>query len=400
MRALQCQRSKVPVLRCWHWLFELGTLCVEPRGYLGTRGMTAKLCVICREDCAGRPRTKDAKGQYYCQPCYDDALAKKQQAAVKPVEPDERLSIEPDSGDELSWLEEVAAAAPATSAPAPYAGKMNAVAKPTSEWRNPLIFGGAATLVGVGVLAMALSGSGGAAIGISILLGAAFGLWIIIEAFREKGGLWGLGCIFVPFFKLIFILLTENKFLKVSVLAYVFMAIGSSYAFFTSVDWSGMVEEARTKMEDAQFEAQINDRPLAPGQIRLSSVFGNDVELIAAMSAAQRETERFVQFYQNPPDREATFWMRVLLDDGTGTAHPGWFRVTKFAGGSFTGVADYANNGVDRRTMVKASPPELLDWMLVSRGKAVGGRTLVVERSRLTGEELAAFDRLYPYEFR
>ena len=33
-----------------------------------------KICVICRDDCSNRPRTKDSKGRYYCKPCYERAL--------------------------------------------------------------------------------------------------------------------------------------------------------------------------------------------------------------------------------------------------------------------------------------------------------------------------------------
>ena len=34
---------------------------------------SGKICVICGEDCAGQSRTKDAKGHYYHQHCYDAA---------------------------------------------------------------------------------------------------------------------------------------------------------------------------------------------------------------------------------------------------------------------------------------------------------------------------------------
>jgi len=36
-----------------------------------------KVCKKCGTDCAGKPRTKDAKGNYYCQPCYQALTAKK-----------------------------------------------------------------------------------------------------------------------------------------------------------------------------------------------------------------------------------------------------------------------------------------------------------------------------------
>ncbi len=34
-----------------------------------------KICVICGQDCSNCPRTKDPRGRYYCQPCYERALA-------------------------------------------------------------------------------------------------------------------------------------------------------------------------------------------------------------------------------------------------------------------------------------------------------------------------------------
>lgn len=35
----------------------------------------SKICVICGQNVAGKPRTKDAEGHYYCQHCYYDSLA-------------------------------------------------------------------------------------------------------------------------------------------------------------------------------------------------------------------------------------------------------------------------------------------------------------------------------------
>ncbi len=53
--------------------------------------MSEKTCVLCGEDCSGKPRTKDARGRYYCQPCYDEAKrqvdARKAAAAAPPPPP-------------------------------------------------------------------------------------------------------------------------------------------------------------------------------------------------------------------------------------------------------------------------------------------------------------------------
>src|SRR5437867_10526512 len=42
----------------------------------------AKICVACGEDCSNRPRTKDAKGRYFCKPCYEKAVQHQRSAAA------------------------------------------------------------------------------------------------------------------------------------------------------------------------------------------------------------------------------------------------------------------------------------------------------------------------------
>ncbi|MDY7107867.1 MAG: hypothetical protein SYC29_04445, partial [Planctomycetota bacterium] len=52
-----------------------------------------KICVICGQDCAGQPRTKDAKGRYYHTACYEEAKraveAKRAAAGAPPPPPPE-----------------------------------------------------------------------------------------------------------------------------------------------------------------------------------------------------------------------------------------------------------------------------------------------------------------------
>lgn len=38
-------------------------------------GRPEKICVICHEDCGGRPRTKDRRGRYFCIACYEKAIS-------------------------------------------------------------------------------------------------------------------------------------------------------------------------------------------------------------------------------------------------------------------------------------------------------------------------------------
>jgi len=37
-------------------------------------GRPKKICVVCGEDCSSRKRTKDAKGNYFCTPCYEQRV--------------------------------------------------------------------------------------------------------------------------------------------------------------------------------------------------------------------------------------------------------------------------------------------------------------------------------------
>lgn len=67
-------------------------------------GRTEKICVICGEDCAGRPRTKDPKGRYYCTPCYQ-RLRESRAAARRAPKPDPVATQ--DAADEVIPLEPV-----------------------------------------------------------------------------------------------------------------------------------------------------------------------------------------------------------------------------------------------------------------------------------------------------
>jgi predicted nucleic acid-binding Zn ribbon protein len=72
-----------------------------------------KICVICGQDCAGQPRTKDAKGRYYHTGCYEQArrsLEEKRAAAGAPPPP------RPE--EEVVDLLDEAADTPAAPAPA------------------------------------------------------------------------------------------------------------------------------------------------------------------------------------------------------------------------------------------------------------------------------------------
>lgn len=61
-----------------------------------------KICVICGENCAGKPRVKDPKGRYYCRACYEEAQQKK----ANRESADQELDDDRDHVDERDHLQE------------------------------------------------------------------------------------------------------------------------------------------------------------------------------------------------------------------------------------------------------------------------------------------------------
>lgn len=57
----------------------------EASGVATRGGGSGKICVVCGQDCSNKPRTKDAQGRYFCQDCYDQAVAKKKLAGSGPA---------------------------------------------------------------------------------------------------------------------------------------------------------------------------------------------------------------------------------------------------------------------------------------------------------------------------
>lgn len=54
---------------------------------MGNSGPISKICALCGQDCANRPRVKDASGRYCCQACYDAATAAQQAIGKKSEAP-------------------------------------------------------------------------------------------------------------------------------------------------------------------------------------------------------------------------------------------------------------------------------------------------------------------------
>ncbi|MDZ4752974.1 MAG: hypothetical protein SGJ11_00575 [Phycisphaerae bacterium] len=76
----------------------------------GLSGGTAKRCVVCGVDCAGKPRVKDPNGRYYCKACHDDESARRTATAPSALDP-------VDPFENVASLASLAAAAPVAALP-------------------------------------------------------------------------------------------------------------------------------------------------------------------------------------------------------------------------------------------------------------------------------------------
>src|SRR5262249_46345351 len=71
-----------------------------------------KICHLCGQDCADRPRSKDRKGRYICQPCMDAAMARqraaefRQMVAEAPLPPAHLADPDPESSTPLDLAPE------------------------------------------------------------------------------------------------------------------------------------------------------------------------------------------------------------------------------------------------------------------------------------------------------
>jgi hypothetical protein len=78
-----------------------------------------KICVICGQNCAGKPRVKDNAGRYYCKACHERALARTRPSTAKPpdVSP---AAVDPAPDADVFALEDILpdpSAAPLPEAP-------------------------------------------------------------------------------------------------------------------------------------------------------------------------------------------------------------------------------------------------------------------------------------------
>ena len=218
-------------------------------------GNALKICVICGEDCAGRPRIKDPKGRYYHRECHEQARerAAARRAAVDP-DPPQRV----DSSDPMGLLDSVLeeSAPPPVAAGCPSCGRalsaddvvctncgfnmqsghatQVAVERPKKEkafWRDSDRFEWAGAILGspfgvsmvalavLGVLFMVVYASQNVAAAAAFLTFANLlvltsSVVVLVVAFRE-GVAQGLLTLFIPFYVFYFVFaVTDNQWAR------------------------------------------------------------------------------------------------------------------------------------------------------------------------------------------
>lgn len=167
--------------------------------------MDTKICGLCGQDCSDRPRTKDPRGTYFCQPCYQRALERQRGESIA-FDSDAPL---PPTEVENDWLADLGAPGPA-EASTPVMASPGAVATPQGATGGG-IGGFVRGPLGLGLLAFALCALlaiGGliqqpvvatAGVVMMFLIGTIVGIWTIIDAGRMRGTLFAvLAFLFFP----------------------------------------------------------------------------------------------------------------------------------------------------------------------------------------------------------
>jgi hypothetical protein len=222
-----------------------------------------KICVVCKQDVSGRPRTKDNSGNYYCRSCYEEKARAQQQLAASRVGAPMPAGVgggNDGGGDEdmidLAALEPTEQFDESTQPPPPPIPDMDYIAPPIPDTEEAVlaepvmmetpkpkkkkgpVAGGKAGkskaakstggdsfasklsafpielwLIGVavllGIIGLASSSASGFAFMGLVVIGVGCMLWgqicILITAFAE-GTMTGIMYIFLPFYWLIFLL--------------------------------------------------------------------------------------------------------------------------------------------------------------------------------------------------
>jgi len=121
----------------------------------------------------------------------------------------------------------------------------------------------------------------------------------------------------------------------------------------------------------------------------------------AAILEAKANFKQFIEAFCNPTERQRSFLVKVVFDEGEKREHI-WLADLDFISGKPSGVVANEPKLPSLRFMerVEFEPSHISDWMYVDDGYLVGGYTTRVIRERMTPEARKAYDAEAPYKFR
>jgi uncharacterized protein YegJ (DUF2314 family) len=133
---------------------------------------------------------------------------------------------------------------------------------------------------------------------------------------------------------------------------------------------------------------------------RTISFSPEDDEMEAAIRKAKASFRQFVDANCCPTEKQTSFLVKVVFDDGDQREHI-WLADVVFDGDKPSGVV--ANEprlpNLPFMKRVEFAPSYISDWMYVDDGYLIGGFTTRVIRDRMTPEDRQRYDASAPYKF-
>ncbi|MEM1293890.1 MAG: DUF2314 domain-containing protein [Verrucomicrobiota bacterium] len=133
----------------------------------------------------------------------------------------------------------------------------------------------------------------------------------------------------------------------------------------------------------------------------MDPISSDDEELNAAMDHARDTFGDFVTTSQDEETEGTAFLAKVRITEGD-SAEDLWVNGIKQEEQGFSGIVNEAPMKLQKVMAleeVRFTANQVVDWQYFADGKIVGAFTTRVERSRMTDEERADHDDLYPFPF-
>lgn len=143
----------------------------------------------------------------------------------------------------------------------------------------------------------------------------------------------------------------------------------------------------------------LSRRDTAPPEVILPR--RSDPEMEQAITRARSELPAFIETLQKPGELQVNFSIKAKFTEGDEDEML-WITPTGYDNNTFHGTVEteplYLKN-IQAGQSVEVPAENVADWMYVEEGRLIGGYTIRVTRSRLSGQELEDFDRAWGFRF-